>query len=76
MQLPKEEHKAFAHYINQLYKLFLKYDFSMLEINPLVVCMGDILALDGKMNFDDNALYKHKEIMVMRDFDEEDSGCF
>ena len=42
MQLPKEEHKAFAHYINQLYKLFLKYDFSMLEINPLVVCEGEM----------------------------------
>ena len=53
--------------------MFLKYDYSMLEINPLVVTEdGDMFALDGKMNFDDNALYRQKNIEVMRDFDEED----
>jgi succinyl-CoA synthetase beta subunit len=74
MNLSKEESKEFVAFVKPLYKMFLKYDFSMLEINPLVVTkQGKMLALDGKMNFDDNALFRHKEIEAMRDFDEEDS---
>jgi succinyl-CoA synthetase beta subunit len=72
-KLPKEEVKEFNNFVEKLYKMFLKYDYSMLEINPLVVTkQGKMLALDGKMNFDDNALYRHKDIEAMRDFAEED----
>ncbi len=56
-----------------LYKLFDENDCSLAEINPLVVTKdGRLLAADAKLNFDDNALYRHKEIAEMRDFDEED----
>jgi succinyl-CoA synthetase beta subunit len=73
MNLPKEEQKQLKTIIPNLYKMFIKYDYSMLEINPLVVTEdGQMFALDGKMNFDDNALYRQKDIEVLRDFDEED----
>ncbi|MEW6489273.1 MAG: ADP-forming succinate--CoA ligase subunit beta [Thermodesulfobacteriota bacterium] len=56
-----------------LYRAFLETDASMLEINPLVVTkQGDVLALDAKMNFDNNALYRHKELLELRDTTEED----
>jgi succinyl-CoA synthetase beta subunit len=56
-----------------LYDAFIKLDSSMMEINPLVVTgSGDIIALDAKMNFDDNALFRHKDIEELRDEDEED----
>ena len=56
-----------------LYKAFLATDASLLEINPLVTTKsGDLLALDAKMNFDDNALYRHPEIRDLRDRAEED----
>ena len=56
-----------------LYRTFLAYDCSMVEVNPLVVTnKGDVLALDAKFNFDDNALYRHPEIAAMRDVAEED----
>jgi succinyl-CoA synthetase beta subunit len=56
-----------------LYDAFIKLDASMMEINPLVVTNeDDILALDAKMNFDDNALFRHKDIEGLRDEDEED----
>lgn len=73
LNLPKEEQKTLSGIIKNLYKMFLKYDYSMLEINPLVVTEdGGMFALDGKMNFDDNALYRQPDIEVMRDFEEED----
>jgi succinyl-CoA synthetase beta subunit len=56
-----------------LYRTFVAYDCSMVEVNPLVVTTkGDVLALDAKFNFDDNALYRHPEIAAMRDIAEED----
>jgi succinyl-CoA synthetase beta subunit len=56
-----------------LYRTFVAYDCSMVEVNPLVVTTkGDVLALDAKFNFDDNALYRHPEIAVLRDIAEED----
>ena len=56
-----------------LYKLFIQCDCSMVEINPLVVtAKGELLALDAKFNFDDNALYRQPEIVAMRDKSEED----
>jgi succinyl-CoA synthetase beta subunit len=56
-----------------LYRTFIAYDCSMVEVNPLVVATkGDVLALDAKFNFDDNALYRHPEIAALRDIAEED----
>jgi succinyl-CoA synthetase beta subunit len=56
-----------------LYRTFIAYDCSMVEVNPLVVTSkGEVLALDAKFNFDDNALYRHPEIAAMRDIAEED----
>ena len=73
LNLPKSEQKALAPIIKNLYKMFLKHDYSMLEINPLIVTdTGEMFALDGKMNFDDNALYRQRNIELMRDFTEED----
>jgi len=61
--------KLFAN----LYKLFMRSDCSMLEVNPLVVTKGgDVLALDAKFNFDDSALFRHPEIRAFRDIEEED----
>ena len=59
--------------IGNLYRMFVEKDMSLLEINPLVVTKdGDLTCLDGKMDFDSNALYRHPEIMELRDLDEED----
>jgi succinyl-CoA synthetase beta subunit len=56
-----------------LYGAFLAADASIIEINPLIVTKsGDLLALDAKMNFDDNALYRHPELKDLRDISEED----
>jgi len=56
-----------------LYRTFVAFDCSMVEVNPLVVTKsGDVLALDAKFNFDDNALYRHPEIAALRDVAEED----
>ncbi len=56
-----------------LHKAYEASDASLAEINPLVLTQeGDVIALDAKMNFDDNALYRHPEIVAMRDLDEED----
>ena len=59
--------------LTAMYKAFTELDASLVEVNPLVVTgSGDVIALDAKMNFDDNALYRHPEIAEMRDEDEED----
>ena len=59
--------------IANLYRAFLDKDASLIEVNPLVVTgAGDLLCLDAKMNFDDNALYRHSDIAELRDIDEED----
>jgi succinyl-CoA synthetase beta subunit len=56
-----------------LYNVFVEKDASLVEVNPLVVTKdGRVLALDAKVNFDDNALFRHPEIAEMRDIDEED----
>ena len=65
--------KAAAKLFDGLYRTFIGCDCSMVEINPLVVtAKGEVLALDAKFNFDDNALYRHPEIAAMRDIAEED----
>jgi succinyl-CoA synthetase beta subunit len=64
---------AFVRFATGLYQAYAATDASLAEINPLVVTVpGDVLALDAKMNFDDNALYRHPDIAAMRDPDEED----
>jgi succinyl-CoA synthetase beta subunit len=61
--------------ITGLYRAFLENDCSLAEINPLVVTNEEeVLALDAKLNFDDNALFRHPEIEKLRDHDEEDSA--
>jgi len=60
--------------IKAIYKMFISTDASMVEINPLIVTKEkNIICLDAKVNFDDNALFKHPEIVELRDFSEEDS---
>src|SRR5581483_8500055 len=59
--------------LQALYRAFWETDASLAEINPLILTgAGAVLALDAKMNFDDNALYRHPDIVAMRDLDEED----
>ncbi len=61
-------------FLGGLYRLFLEKDGSLAEINPLVVTKsGDLLALDAKLNLDDNALYRHADVAALRDPDEEDA---
>jgi succinyl-CoA synthetase beta subunit len=65
--------KSASKLFEGLYRTFVAYDCSMVEVNPLVVTtQGDVLALDAKFNFDDNALYRHPEIAALRDIAEED----
>jgi len=65
--------KNAVKFIIGLYRAFVESDASLAEINPLVVTgSGEVLALDAKMNFDDNALYRHPDIAEMRDLHEED----
>jgi succinyl-CoA synthetase beta subunit len=71
--LSKEQQKGFSALIKNLYRLFMETDASLVEINPLIITEEDeVVALDGKINFDDNALFKHDSIHQMRDLDEED----
>jgi succinyl-CoA synthetase beta subunit len=64
---------GFVKLLGGLYRAFTELDASLIEINPLVVTGGgEVIALDAKMNFDDNALYRHKDIEDLRDVDEED----
>ncbi len=68
-----ETFKKAIKFMTALYQAFIEKDASLAEINPLVLTKeGDLIALDAKMNFDDNALYRHPEIAEMRDIYEED----
>jgi succinyl-CoA synthetase beta subunit len=61
-------------FLTAMYKAFVELDASVVEINPLVVTgAGEIVALDAKMNFDDNALFRHKDVEELRDESEEDA---
>jgi succinyl-CoA synthetase beta subunit len=67
------ELKSASKLFEGLYRTFIAFDCSMVEVNPLVLTTkGEVLALDAKFNFDDNALYRHPEIAAMRDIAEED----
>jgi succinyl-CoA synthetase beta subunit len=73
-----KEHAAATSFLASLYRAFIDLDCSLLEINPLVVTkagadgVGQVLALDAKLNFDDNAVFRHPELGKLRDLDEED----
>jgi succinyl-CoA synthetase beta subunit len=69
----KEQQRDFVALVQQLYTVFCDKDCTLLEINPLIVTdHGKFLALDVKMQVDDNALFRHQEIAALRDTDEED----
>jgi succinyl-CoA synthetase beta subunit len=71
--LQGEQIKAVTKFLHGLYQAFLDTDASMVEINPLVITKDDkVIALDAKMNFDENALYRQAKIEELRDEDEED----
>ena len=65
--------RSATRFLTAMYRAFTELDASLVEINPLVVTgAGDVIALDAKMNFDDNALYRHPDLAELRDEDEED----
>ncbi|NHQ59063.1 ADP-forming succinate--CoA ligase subunit beta [Chlorobium sp. BLA1] len=71
--LEGEQFRNAVNFISALYKAYTSIDAAIAEINPLVVTKeGKVLALDAKINFDDNALYRHKEFIELRDISEED----
>ena len=71
--LSKEEIRPFIKFAQALYNVYMDKDANLIEINPLIKTgSGDFLALDAKMGFDDNALFRHPDILEMRDLSEED----
>lgn len=71
--LNKTQSRHFHQFIKSLYQLYQEKDAELIEINPLAVLTDDsIIALDAKISFDNNALYRHPDILQMRDLDEED----
>src|SRR3972149_4522583 len=71
--LAGEQFKQGIGLVRNLFRLYLAKDCSLAEINPLVVTTdGRVLALDAKLNFDDNALYRHADVAALRDIHEED----
>ncbi|MCL6459654.1 MAG: ADP-forming succinate--CoA ligase subunit beta [Gorillibacterium sp.] len=73
IRIPTELVAKAVHFMLALYNAYMDKDCSIAEINPLVVTSsGDIIALDAKLNFDPNALSRHKDIQALRDLDEED----
>ena len=75
LQLSGQTAKQAAGFLKGMYDAFCECDAALIEINPLVVTgAGDLLALDAKMGFDDNALYRQPEILKLRDLSEEDES--
>ena len=73
-KLKEEPKKQAIDLVKSIYKAFINTDASMIEINPLILTKEEkIVCLDAKMNFDDNALFKHPEIIKLRDLNEENS---
>ena len=71
--LTGDAYKKCVDFVQKLFRAYVETDASMAEINPLLITKeGDVLALDCKMNFDDNALFRHRDVVEMRDFHEED----
>jgi len=72
IDLPRKHWKKFAQIANALWKIYESHDASLVEINPLVISEGNgLIALDGKMTIDDNALFRHPELADLRDTDME-----
>ena len=72
--LQGDQIKQFSKLLMGLAKLFVEKDLSLMEVNPLVVTkQGDVLCLDAKINIDDNALYRHKDLQALRDESQEDA---
>jgi len=72
--LDKAQGKQFADLIRRLYRLFLDCDASLVEVNPLIVTKaGDVVALDAKINIEDNALFRQKKLVELRDPTQEDA---
>jgi succinyl-CoA synthetase beta subunit len=73
LKLKGDAAKQCGKVVQSLYNAFLAKDMSLLEINPLVLTKdGNIICLDAKMNFDDNSLFRHKDVQALRDLEEED----
>ncbi len=72
LKLEGDAFKKGVIFLQNMYRLFVEKDCSMVEVNPLVVTKtGDVIALDAKMGFDDNALFRHPDILAFRDLHEE-----
>ena len=72
-QFDKEQKKIASNLIKSLYKIIIKKDANLIEINPLIITSENkIVCLDAKMNFDDNAIFRRPEILKLRDLNEED----
>tara|TARA_B100000131_G_C18008213_1_gene569360 strand:- start:281 stop:1075 length:795 start_codon:yes stop_codon:yes gene_type:complete len=75
LNLEKDQYKEAMNILKNMYKCFKEKDISLLEINPLIESSDKkIIAVDAKMNFDSNALYRHPDIVEMRDTNEEDES--
>jgi len=75
LRLEGDQVKSAVKFLFGMYDAFISLDASIVEINPLVVTSaGEVIALDAKMNFDDNALFRHKDIEALRDESEEDAA--
>jgi succinyl-CoA synthetase beta subunit len=73
LKLNKPQQKQFSSMVQNLYRLFWDKDASLVEINPLIITGADeVIALDGKINFDDNGLVRHPEVVELRDIYEEE----
>ncbi len=71
--LPKKLNEQASNIVKKIYKILIEKDASLIEINPLILSDNEkLLCLDAKINFDDNALYKHPDIVSLKDFNEED----
>ena len=75
LELPESARASFVKMVEQLHAAFVAIDASLLEINPLVLlASGELAALDAKVNLDENALFRHKELLELKDEDEEDQS--
>jgi succinyl-CoA synthetase beta subunit len=72
--LTGDQVQSFVPFVHGLFRLYLEKDCTQVELNPLVVTgSGELVALDGKLSFDDNALYRHPDVAALRDPEEEDA---
>ena len=72
LDIKKEDINTFSSMLLNMYKMFCELDCSLIEINPLVENNSGLVAIDAKVNFDDNALYRHQDLLTYRDILEED----